>query len=289
MSTPNKNVADVLQLGTEYLNARSIQESRLLCEQLLARLLRVPRLELTLMRSQELSEPQLAAMRRGLKRLREGEPVQYVTGETGFMEQVFKTDRRALIPRPETEELVRVVLSDKDLWAREQPAIVDVGTGSGCIVLSLAAAHPQARYLAVDTSQEAIDLARENADRIQPAASIVFFCGELGDVAEAEMFDAIVANLPYIPSNLIAGLPVNVRDFEPRQALDGGPDGLALIRSLVADASIVLKAGGRIFLEIGEEQGTLVRELLEEGGFASIRVKQDGNGRDRIVSGVMEE
>jgi release factor glutamine methyltransferase len=287
MDTEGKTVEEVIRLGKEFLAARSIPDAHLKCEMLLARLLAVPRLELSLHRSRVLREAQLEAMRRGLKRLREGEPVQHVIGEAGFMRHVFKSDRRALIPRPETELLVQCVLDDAALWQRGCPCIADVGTGSGCIVLSLASARPDARYLAVDVSPDALSLARENAQRLKLEQKVIFYEGCLGDVAEAEMLDAIVANLPYIPADDVATLEKAVRDFEPRLALDGGPSGLDIIEDLIADAAIVLKNEGRIFLEIGDRQGAAVRRLLEEGGFFNVSVLPDLNGRDRVVCGVL--
>lgn len=287
MAESPTSVADILTLGSRYLQEQGIAQPHLLCEMLLACLLQVPRLQLALMHDQQLRPAHLEAMRRGLKRLRQGEPIQYVLGETGFMDHVFKTDRRALIPRPETEELVRTVLNDAGLWQKPDLAIADVGTGTGCIALSLAAKYPQAKYLAVDPSADAISLARENAERLQLTEAVLFFCGYLEDVAEAEMFDAIIANLPYIDSTDMDTLPDNVRNHEPHQALDGGKDGLECIATLIADASILLKAHGKIFLEIGEKQGRVVRDLLQQAGFSDIRILQDTNQRDRIACGVL--
>ncbi|MFU8779504.1 MAG: peptide chain release factor N(5)-glutamine methyltransferase [Kiritimatiellia bacterium] len=287
MDTEQKTVAEVASLGQSFLEARAIPDARLKCEMLLSRLLSVPRLALGLHSRTVLRPAQLEAMRRGLKRLREGEPVQHVIGETGFMQHIFKSDRRALIPRPETEMLVQRVLADEALWARECPSIVDVGTGSGCIVLSLAAEHRDARYLALDISADALSLARENAQRLHLDDAVIFFEGCLGDVAEPEMLDAIVANLPYIPAADIEHLEKCVRDFEPRLALDGGASGLDIIEDLIADAAIVLKCEGRIFLEIGDKQGFAVRRMLEEGGFEHVEVLPDLNGRERVVCGVL--
>ncbi len=283
MPSQEKTVGEVLDLGESYLDVQGIMEPRTKCELLLARLLAVSRLDLHALHKKPLEEIQLQAMRRGLKRLRDGEPVQHVLGETGFMDHVFKTDRRALIPRPETEILVNRVLQDKVLWKQEQPCIVDVGTGSGCIILSVAASKPHARYLAIDISEDALSLAQENAERLQLQNNIIFYAGELGDVAEPEMLDAIIANLPYIPTAAIERLNRDVRDFEPRMALDGGESGLDLIADLIADAAIVLKNHGKIFLEIGCEQGQAVTQLLQENGFRDIEVLQDLAGRDRVV------
>lgn len=287
MQSEGKTLREVLDLGHRYLADQGVTEARLKCELLLSRLLGVPRLALHLHREQQLREAQLEAMRRAMKRLRDGEPVQHVIGETGFMDHVFKTDGRALVPRPETEVLVQRVLQDPSLWEHEKPFIADVGTGSGCIVLSLAAARPDGRYLAIDISEDALALAQENAARLQLHEQVIFYAGDLEDVVEPEMLDAIVANLPYIPSAEIETLERSVRDFEPRLALDGGASGLDIITDLIADAGIVLKSGGKIFLEIGCEQGRAVKRLLEENGFSEIEVLPDLQGRDRVVCGVL--
>jgi release factor glutamine methyltransferase len=288
MEQSGKTIGDVLSLGATYLEKQDVAEARRKCEMLLSRLLSIPRLALHMHATRALSEAQLAAMRRGMKRLVTGEPIQYVIGETGFMEHVFACDPRALIPRPETEVLVRCVLEDQSLWAKEHPAVADVGTGSGCIVLSLAAARPQGKYLAVDISADAIALALENAASLQLEKQVHFFNGSLGDVAEPEMLDAIVANLPYIREDEMNGLAVCVREHEPHLALCGGASGLAVIEDLVADSVIVLKNEGRIYLEIGAEQGNAVKTLLEQSGFGNVSVLQDLNQRDRVVTGTLQ-
>ncbi len=285
MEAHTKTVKDILALSESYLAQRGVEQPRLMGELLLSRLLRRPRLELSLDFARVLPESHLEAMRRGLKRVGEGEPVQYVLGETGFMNHVFKVDSRALIPRPETETLVRLVLECPTLWQHERPALADVGTGSGCIALSLAAARPQGRYLALDVSEDALALARENAARLGLGERVIFTSEALSDIIEPETLDAITANLPYIPTAALETLPKNVREHEPRLALDGGASGLDIITSVVEDAAIVLRSGGMLFLEIGEEQGLAVRRLMEGAGFGDVAVHPDLNGRDRVASG----
>jgi release factor glutamine methyltransferase len=283
-----KTVKAVLEAGAAYLAAKGIgQDPRHVTELLLARLLRCKRLELYLRYDAELGERHLEAMRRGLRRLAQGEPVQYVLGETEFMGHPFKVDRRALIPRPETEGLVVRVLAYAPLWSQERPAVVDVGTGSGCIALSLALARPAARYLALDTSADALALARENAAALGVGDKVIFAAAELPDVMDAETADAVVANLPYVATAEYEALPVHIRDFEPRAALDGGPDGLSAIEAVVQDAAIALRPGGALFLEIGAQQAARVAALLGDAGFESVTVEPDLAGRDRIVWGAL--
>lgn len=285
MSDSKKTVEHILKSGSVYLGSKSIENPRLVCEMLLSRLMNCQRLELYLKYNDVLSEKKIAAMRRGIKRAGDGEPVQYIIGETGFMDSVFKVDLRALIPRPETELLVRTVLECQNLWQQESPAIVDVGTGSGCIVLSLASVHKQGKYLAIDVSEDALSLARENAAKMQLTEHVHFVNADLSDVVEPESMNVIVANLPYIPTDECENLAVEVRDFEPRSALDGGPDGLRIIDAVIQDADIILKNDGMIFLEIGDDQAEPVSSMLEMSGFTEIKVLQDLNERDRVISG----
>ncbi len=285
MTDEAKTVLHILTTGATYLEQHGIEQPRLACELLLCRVLRCRRLELYLKSSDMLADKQLDAMRRGIKRVGAGEPVQHVVGQTGFMDHVFKVDRRALIPRPETEVLVRHVLDCEPLWKPEHPAIVDVGTGTGCIVLSLALARPQGRYIALDTSEEALALARENAELLAVADRVGFAQGELPDVVEPESLNAVVANLPYIPTAVYERLPPTVRAFEPRMALDGGSNGLGPIEAAINDAAMALIPGGYLFLEIGDEQGASVLSLLKEAGFEDALVKPDLTGRDRVAVG----
>jgi len=285
MSDSNKTIAYVLKVGANFLEGKNIENSRLICEILLSRLLCCQRLELSLKYNDELPEKILAAMRRGIKRAGSGEPVQYITGEAGFMDYVFKVDSRALIPRPETELLVNSVLKCESLWQNDRPAIVDVGTGSGCIVLSLAAVRKNGKYLAIDISENALSLARENAEKMQLSENVNFINADLADVVEPETIDAVVANLPYIPTAACETLERVVRDHEPRSALDGGADGLRIIEAIVGDAGFILKNNGMIFLEIGDDQGGSVKNLLEDAGFVDVNVLKDLNERDRVVLG----
>jgi len=277
-------VKAVLTAGADYLAGHGVEASRMACELLLARLLRCPRLELNLRHADRLGERYLAAMRRGIKRLAGGEPVQYVLGETDFLGHTFKTDARALIPRPETEVLTTAVLDCAALWAEPAPAVVDVGTGSGCIVISLALARPKGRFLGLDVSEDAVALARENAAAHGVGDRVRFAHAELSDVIDGATLDAIVSNPPYIPTAECERLPRHIRDHEPRLALDGGEDGLAVLGALIVDASMALKPGGFFFLEVGDGQAAAAGERLREAGFDAVSVAADLAGKERIVS-----
>lgn len=290
MTDRPKTLAGVLDAAGRYLADRQVQEGRRYAELLMSATVGIPILELGLRGETLLTEAQLDRLRQQTRRAGTGEPVQYILGEWDFMGHSFKVDSRALIPRPETECLVELVLGTADIWMSDggRPCVLDVGTGSGCIAISLALARPDAAYVAVDVSHDALSLARENAIRHGLEHVIAFSHHDLAEILEPESVSAVVANLPYIPTCDCDRLPGNVRDFEPRVALDGGADGLDIIRGAIEEAAILLKQGGRIFLEIGAEQGNAVSTLMEQQGFCSILVKQDLTGRDRIVSAVLE-
>ncbi len=282
-------------------------EARRQCEWLTSRIVGCPRLELAARRNQALSEIQHRQIEAGAARLAAGEPLQYILGDTEFMGHVFACDRRALIPRPETEQLAAWVLDDVILWQNKAPVIADVGAGSGCIVVSLALKRPQGRYLATDISVAALTLAQENAARHSVAGRICFLAGDLlsaiwpqpagqhsatcwhvveaGSVIPASL-DAVVSNPPYVSIADWAQLDRNVRDFEPRVALDGGADGLAIVRQLMTQALQALKPGGVFFLEIGADQGTAALELLRAAGFVDGQLRSDLAGKDRMVRAV---
>lgn len=284
MTTGVHTLGDVLQASEQYLAGRGVEHPRLAAELLAARLVRCPRLELTMHRDRALPESHLAAMRRGIKRVGDGEPVQYVLGEADFRGHVLAVDARCLIPRPETEELVEEVLRCEPLWA-SPPGIVDIGTGSGCISIALARERPGGARIGHDVSADALTLARENASRHGVGDAIVFTDHDLSDLLEPESVDAIVSNPPYIATADWERLPAHIRDHEPRMALDGGPDGLAVLRDIIEDAPILLKRGGWIFLEIGHDQAAAVTAMLREAGFDPVTCRKDAAGRDRIVTG----
>ena len=286
MPTPPKSISEILKVSADFLAAKGVQEPRLAAEWLAARLLKCKRLELPAHGAEVLSEPLLEAMRRGVKRVGAGEPVQYVLGRWEFRGLPFIVDRRALIPRSETEELVQLVLDSKDLWQGSDVRVVDIGTGSGCIAISIAKERPQTKMLAVDISEEALELARENAELNKVKERIVFTSAELSEILEPATVDIIVSNPPYIPSAVVEKLSPSVRDHEPRLALDGGPDGMAILRSIAEEATLVLRNGGGLFLELSAEQNQAqaMKRYLAELGFENIATHRDISGAERFIS-----
>ena len=216
-----------------------------------------------------------------IERRRNGEPIQYITGETEFYGLPFRVTRDVLIPRPETEYLVEKVIGLAAEIA--QPRIVDVGTGSGVIAVALAAKISQAAIMAVDISGAALDVARENAKRNEVATRIRFLNGDLLAPAAGEQFDFVVSNPPYVAERDRDSLAVEVREFEPAMALFAGEDGLGIYRRLIPDAHAALAPGGWIALEIGYGQQTAIREMLAGSGFAEIGFTADLQGVSRVA------
>lgn len=281
---------EVVGKAASFLASKGVPDPAIAAELLAARLLGVGRGLLAGAFDRAAEERHLAAMRRGMARLAKGEPLQYVLGEWDFRTLTLKCDRRALIPRPETEGLVSLVLE----WLRGSgrpgaPLVVDVGTGTGAIVLSLAKEYAgEATFLGTDVSEDAVTLARENAERCSLADRVGFAVMDgLDDFDEPQCVDAIVSNPPYIESAVVDTLDPRVRDFEPRLALDGGATGLDFYDRYLADALNLLKVGGAVFFEIGDTQGEAVRRMMGSYGFGDIRIAKDLSGRDRYASATL--
>lgn len=285
---------EVISKTIAYLDQKGVPDAGVAAESLAARLLSLGRGFLASYLDKEVSEKHLEAMKRGIARLVKGEPLQYVIGEWDFRTLTLKCDKRALIPRPETEELVTRVLAFLKVKVEGQgqdwkPSIIDVGTGTGAIILSIAKEFKgQGLFLGTDISEDAVALARENARLTGLDNKVKFVIGDgLDEFDEPEMFDLIVSNPPYIESNVCEILDPRVKDFEPRLALDGGEDGLKFYDRYLADAMNLLKPGGAVFFEIGENQGEKVKNLCFQYGFEEIKVEKDYAGHDRYVSAIL--
>lgn len=274
------------------LEDAGVESARLEAERLLAHALGVGRPELVTGGDRPLTAEQAGRVARLAARRLSGEPLQHIEGTVEFRELVLVADGRALLPRPETEQLVELVAA----WARRRGADVpppleralDVGTGSGAIALSLVAERIARRAVGVDVSAEALSQAAENRARAGLDASAVEF--RLADrpvwtaVRPDERFDVIVANPPYVPDPELEALPRGVREREPRVALAGGPDGLEVVREIVDGAAAHLAGGGALFLELGAGQAEAVRRLLVGGGsWGAVEVERDLAGRRRFV------
>ncbi len=269
---------EVLNAAASYLGKKGIESPRLNAEHLLAHSLGKKRLDLYLEFDRPLSEAERAPLRDLVRHRSEGRPLQHLLGTSEFHGHEFLSDTRALIPRPETEHLVELVLSTLD----SQPkTLIDVGTGSGIIAITLGLAWPDTAVHATDLSPDALALARENAARLS-AGNVTFHETDLLPPGD-DRYEVIVANLPYIPAADLPGLAREVH-HDPVAALDGGPDGLDPIRHLVALAPERLLAGGHLFLELGHDQAERVVELVTTAGFMQARAHSDLSGIDRFVS-----
>ncbi len=268
--------------GTErYLADRGVENPRLNAEHLLAHALGLKRMELYLQFDRPLTEAERAPLRDMVKRRGAREPLQHVLGTAEFHGRTFTCDKRALIPRPETEQLVELAL---DLAkTKTSPTLLDIGTGTGVIALTLALELPAADVHAIDLSPDALVLAAENTDRHELADRITLHQADLLPPGETK-FDLIVANLPYIPADEIASLAPEVR-HDPVTALDGGPEGLDLIRRLIEAAPDRLAPGGAILLEIGAGQADAVNSLLTARKFRDIFLRCDYQNIPRFAVG----
>lgn len=281
---------DTIVKAAAFLAAKGVPDPQVAAELLAARLLKCTRGLLASALDREAPERYLEAMRRGMRRLVDGEPLQYVLGEWDFRSLTLKCDRRALIPRPETEELVTRVL--KFLRSREDggpPFVVDVGTGTGAIILSLAKEFAgDAALLGTDVSEDAISLAKENAVTCGLSDRVKFVVMDgLDDFDEPGIVDVLVSNPPYIESAVCETLDPRVKDFEPRLALDGGPTGLDFYDRYLGDALNILKPCGAVFFEIGEGEGDAVAKLMADYGFENIAIERDFSGHDRYASATL--
>jgi release factor glutamine methyltransferase len=269
-----KTVLEVIQATTAYFKKSGVESPRLNIEHLLAHVLGKKRMELYLEFDRPLDERVLEPLRPLVKRRAAGEPLQHLLGTAEFHGRSFLCDKRALVPRPETEQLCELVLA-----GGSAKRILDVGTGSGVIALTLAAAWPEARVEAVDLSPDALALARENAARLGLAERVAFSESDLLANVSGE-FDLIVANLPYIPLEEIPALSREVQR-DPLSALDGGPDGLGVFRHFLPQAAQHLR--GRLALEIGHDQAAALRDLLAAHNFQDIRTQSDYQGKHRFI------
>ena len=278
-------VVRLLSWTTEYLSGKGIEEPRLNGELLLAGVLQLKRLDLYLQFDRPLQPSELAEFKARLLRRARREPLQYIDGEALFRELRLRVDRRALIPRPETEVLVGEVLA----WARGRSDLhaLDIGTGSGAIGLSLAFEGAFDRVVATDSSEAALALARENADRL--GLEIILRHGSGFDSVEGDRFNVIVSNPPYIAEAERESLEPEVRDWEPAAALFSGPTGFELLEALIAGAPEHLRPGGLLALEIGSEQaGKVVGMIRATGRFNEPFIRNDLTGRERFVLAELE-
>ena len=280
-------ILDIINRTAPFLENHGVESPRLNIELLLAHLLGKRRLDLYMEFERELDEPTLEKLREMVKRRAAGEPLQYITGEAEFCGLKFAVDRRVLIPRPETELLVETVLEQLKKVVRSQKSevrIIDLCTGSGCVAVSLAKNLGNTTIFSTDISTDALAVAHGNAARHGVEKKIRFLQGDLLQVIPDSLrVDVLVSNPPYIASGELAGLPKEVRDFEPVQSLVAGEDGLKVIRRIVADARRFLLPDGILALELGAGQRAAVEPLCAAHGLQVTKVVKDLQGHERVI------
>ena len=277
--TNTKTLLEVLQSTTAYFEKHKIESPRLNAEHLLAHALGKTRMDLYLDFERTLSEAELQPVRDLVKRRGQGEPLQHLLGTVEFCGQTFAADKRALVPRPETEQLTELLIAE--CGVRNVSRIIDVGTGSGVIALSLAKQFPEAKVVAVDVSEDALALARENAARLGLTERVQFRKGDLLE-SFTERFDVIVANLPYVSMQDRHLLTREVL-HDPEMALFAGPAGDELVRQLIEQAPAHLVVNGLLALEIGLNQSEGLTEFLRQKNYHDIRSKKDYSGIPRFL------
>ena len=284
------SVADIARWATDDFRARGLESPRLEAELILAFALGITRVDVIVHGTRTLTEPELGKIRALVKRRRAREPMAYLRGEREFYGLCFKVDRRVLVPRPDTETLVDVALA-RTTEAALGGRILDLCTGSGCVAITLAKQRPTTDVIATDISEDALTVARENATRLG-TYNVAFLLGDLfGAVRNARLpwspprFELIVSNPPYISTADCATLMPDVRDFEPRLALDGGPDGLAFYRRIVSEAPELLAPQGVLAVEVGAGEAEDVARLFASAGFTAVETTRDLARIERVVAG----
>lgn len=274
-------VLEIIKRTTEFFEKRGVESARLNTELLIGHALGLKRMQLYLQFERPLTETELEKIRPLVKRRGGREPLQYILGECDFSGIKLKVDRRALIPRPETEYLIELITAR----IKEPPAsILDLGTGTGAIALALAKNYPTASVTAVDRSVDALALARENATITGLVERVKFIESDWFSVlGQEQTFQLIVANPPYLSDEETKETPPEVRDFEPISALSAGPDGAAALKLIIAQAKDRLSAGGVLACETGIAQHAALVELAGQSGYTRIESLQDLTSRDRYL------
>ncbi len=275
-------VLEIIKRSTEFLGKHGVESARLNAELLVGHALGLKRMQLYLQFERPLAEAELAKIRPLIKRRSDREPLQYIVGTTDFAGVTLKVDRRALIPRPETELVVEFAAA----LVPPPETILDLGTGTGALALALAKRFPASRVTALDASAEALALARENAATLALAERVELLESDWFNALGAERrFDLIVANPPYLSDSEVAETSPEVRAFEPYGALTSGPAGTEDLATIIRGARSRLTPSGWLICETGIAQHAILLTWMQEAGFAAVESRKDLTGRDRFVLG----
>lgn len=276
----NSAIAEVLREATQVLQNAGVPEARREAGSLLCFVIEKDRTFLIAHAEDELNDQQVDQFRDVIERRAAGEPMQYIAGVQDFYGREFRVTPDVLIPRPETELLVEAALE----VSRAETLICDVGTGSGCIALTLLCELKNARAVAIDKSPAALEIARFNAVKLSVADRAEFIVSDCFDSLDPREFDLIVSNPPYVSAGVLAGLQREVRDHEPLIALSPGPDGLSVIRRLLREAPAFLKQDGHLIMEIGFDQGEAIQQFIDANVWQLLEVRPDLQCIPRIVA-----
>lgn len=271
---------DLLNATTGYFEKYGVSKPRLNAELIIAEALGMKRLDIYLQFDRPITDGEREKLRPLVRRRAQKEPLQHVMGWTEFFGLRLQCDRRALVPRPETERLVEEALAH---CAPETGTLLDIGTGSGAVALAFLSRRPGWGAVATDISPEALELARANAIALGLSDRVQFENADIWPQAAGERFDLVLSNPPYIAAGLLPSMSPEVQ-ADPPAALDGGPDGLDVIRRIINDAPAHLVPGAPILMEIGDDQGPAVRDLLTAAGMQDPAILPDLNGRDRVAA-----
>lgn len=275
-------------MSTQKLKNERFQNPRLEAEYLLSHTLNLKRIDLYLSYDRPMSDDEIRRFRNLLKRRLSHEPLQYIIGFTEFMSLPFKVKRDIFIPRPETEILVEGVI-EKLRWVKDRAVkILDVGTGSGNIAISLAYYLKNSFVIGMDISCEVLETALKNAELNQVSGRVKFVAGDINlpPFTDSVQYDAVVSNPPYVPENTVAQLPREIREYEPEYSLKSGKKGLDFFKKISILFKKLLRKGGYIFFEIGgDTQRDTVQKMLEKNGFSEIDHLKDYNNQTRVVYG----
>ncbi len=283
-------VLEGIQKSADFLAKKGVEPPRLQAELLLAHVLKMPRMKLYLNFDRALTTVETDSFRELIKRRATREPLQHIIGSTSFCGCEINVGRQALVPRPETELLAELGWQFLSKAQRQPASALDFGTGTGCIAIALAIRSPSARIAALDASDDALALARQNAELNRLTERIDFFLGDgFASLPPESKFDLIISNPPYIASAEIETLEPEVRDFDPRLALDGGVDGLSFYRRLAREAKPFLQPAGKIMLEFGDGQAGEIEIIFAGEKWVVEEIKSDYSQRPRILVATIQQ
>ena len=280
-------VLEVIKRSTDYLNRKGIESARTNAELLLAHILKCKRLDLYLMYDKPLSEFELNTYREFLKRRSVFEPLQYITGKVEFYGLELNISPSVLIPRPETELLVELVISS--VTTEDEINILDIGSGCGNIGIAVAAKMPNVNVTGIDISKDAIAVAEENTNKYNLQNRVNFRCIDILNTTMEDLsnFDIVVSNPPYVSKSDYMKLQKEIRKFEPEIAVTDISDGLTFYKSITPLANKILHKTGILYYELGQGQSLQVKNILDDNGFDKISITQDYENIDRVISGVV--